>query len=128
MPIPKTFEGRLALPAITAPMFLVSGPDLVVETCRAGVVCTFPALNQRTSEGYSDRLGNADRGDRPEPAPCGINLIVHPTRLYTETGTVHRPDMSLFTDPVNRDFSPIRDTLARENKGRHLCSADIARD
>jgi len=91
MPIPETFEGRLALPAIAAPMFLVSGPDLVVETCRAGVVGTFPALNQRTSEGYADwlseisnRLRDADCGDRPGPAPYGINLIVHRSNTRVE--------------------------------------------
>jgi nitronate monooxygenase len=53
LPIPAAFQGRLAVPAVAAPMFLVSGPDLVVETCRAGVVGTFPALNQRTTEGYA---------------------------------------------------------------------------
>ncbi len=66
-------------------MFLVSGPDLVVAACRAGVVGTFPALNQRTTEGYiawlddiESRLQAArDRGERP--APYGVNLIVHKT-------------------------------------------------
>ncbi|MEJ8571483.1 nitronate monooxygenase family protein [Microbaculum marinum] len=84
MPLPASFEGRLALPAIAAPMFLCSGPDLVVETCRSGVVGTFPALNQRTTDGYADwlseigeRLASADSGDRPEAAPYGVNLIVH---------------------------------------------------
>ena len=51
MPIPAAFEGRLSIPAVAAPMFVTSGPDLVVEACRAGIVGTFPALNQRTSSG-----------------------------------------------------------------------------
>ncbi len=91
MPLPKSFEGRLAVPAIAAPMFLVSGPDLVVETCRSGVVGTFPALNQRTSEGYADwlleieeRLATADCNGRPGPAPYGVNLIVHRTNKRVE--------------------------------------------
>ena len=91
MPLPKSFEGRLAVPAIAAPMFLVSGPDLVVESCRAGIVGTFPALNQRTSEGYADwlreieeRLATADCGDRPGPAPHGVNLIVHRSNKRVE--------------------------------------------
>ena len=70
-------------------MFLCSGPDLVVETCRSGVVGTFPALNQRTSDGYSawlseirDRLAEADCGDRPAPAPFGISNISN-TFLFT---------------------------------------------
>ena len=53
MPLPTTLAGRLRLPAIASPMFLVSGTDLVVETCKAGILGTFPALNQRTSEGYA---------------------------------------------------------------------------
>ena len=71
---------RLAIPAIAAPMFLVSGPDLVVETCRSGIVGTFPALNQRTSEGYAAWLDEIDeRLDGIPASPFGVNLIVHRT-------------------------------------------------
>jgi nitronate monooxygenase len=86
MPLPASFEGRLTVPAIAAPMFLVSGPDLVVEACRSGVVGTFPALNQRSSEGYEAwlteikaRLERAERESGRVPAPFGVNLIVHRT-------------------------------------------------
>ena len=60
-------------------MFLVSGPDLVVETCRSGVIGTFPALNQRTSEGYSEWLSEIKHrlSGHADAAPFGINLIVH---------------------------------------------------
>ena len=80
MPLPQAFAGRLRLPAVAAPMFLVSGPDLVVETCRAGVIGTFPALNQRTSDGLAAWIEEiearlAAAGDTA--APYGINLIVH---------------------------------------------------
>ena len=51
MPLPAALSGRLRIPAVASPMFLTSGPDLVVEVCRAGVLGTFPALNARTSEG-----------------------------------------------------------------------------
>ncbi|BAT57681.1 nitronate monooxygenase [Variibacter gotjawalensis] len=81
MPIPQSFQGRLRLPAIAAPMFLCSGPDLVVEACRAGVVGTFPALNQRTSEGFEAWLEEIqqrlDSHKAEHPAPYGVNLIVH---------------------------------------------------
>ncbi len=76
--------GRLALPAIAAPMFLVSGPDLVVATCRAGVVGSFPALNQRSTEGFDAWCGAVQEGlaspaapGAPAVAPWGVNLIVH---------------------------------------------------
>jgi nitronate monooxygenase len=42
----------MKLPAMAAPLFLVSGPDLVVEACKAGVIGAFPTLNQRTAEGF----------------------------------------------------------------------------
>jgi len=67
-------------------MFLVSGPRLVVEACKAGVSGTFPALNQRTSEGYAAWLDEiaadlaaAEGETGRRPAPFGVNLIVHPT-------------------------------------------------
>jgi nitronate monooxygenase len=84
LPIPAAFAGRLSIPAIAAPMFITSGPDLVVEACRAGIVGTFPALNQRTSEGYEawlveirERLDKIERDTGRPCAPYGVNLIVH---------------------------------------------------
>ena len=81
MPLPVALRGRLMLPAIASPLFLVSGPDLVVETCRAGLLGTFPALNQRSSDGYASWLDEIE--DRlaalPGAAPFGVNLIVHRT-------------------------------------------------
>jgi len=41
------FIDQLSLPVIAAPMFLISGPQLVIECCKNGIVGTFPALNQR---------------------------------------------------------------------------------
>lgn len=82
----STLLDRLSVPAIAAPMFLVSGPDLVVETCRAGIMGTFPALNQRTSEGYAawldeirERLDKVHAATGIVPSPFAVNLIVHKT-------------------------------------------------
>ena len=47
-----SFINQLSIPVIAAPMFLISGPQLVIECCKNGIVGTFPALNQRTSEGF----------------------------------------------------------------------------
>jgi len=64
---------------IAAPMFLVSGPDLVVETCNAGVIGTFPSLNQRTTEGYRDWIHEIRGRLTSDAAAFGVNHIVHPT-------------------------------------------------
>jgi nitronate monooxygenase len=77
--LPKSFIGKLQLPAVAAPMFLVSNPAMVIEACRAGVVGTFPALNQRTSEGFEewlDEIQSALAKDNIQ-TPFGVNLIVH---------------------------------------------------
>ena len=46
------FFSDLEIPAIAAPLFLISGPKLVIECCKNGIVGTFPALNQRTTAGF----------------------------------------------------------------------------
>lgn len=65
-------------------MFLISGPELVIESCKHGVIGTFPALNQRSTEGFREWLvqiekaldGATQPSGRPV-APYGVNLIVH---------------------------------------------------
>ena len=85
MTLPSAFCGAMRLPAIAAPMFLVSGPALVTETCKAGVAGTFPALNARTPEQLDGWLAEinaalaAARAAAPSApvSPYGINLILH---------------------------------------------------
>jgi nitronate monooxygenase len=79
MAIPASLQHGLKLPVIAAPMFLVSGPDLVVECCNAGVIGTFPSLNQRTTEGYRAWLHDIKARLTPDAAAFGVNHIVHPT-------------------------------------------------
>ena len=70
----------LRLPIIAAPMFLVSGPALVTACCRAGIVGTFPALNQRTAQGFEDWLNEIEADLKGVDHPgFGVNLIVHKT-------------------------------------------------
>lgn len=80
------FIKDLNLPVVAAPMFLISGPELVIECCKNGIVGTFPALNQRTSEGFEawliqiiQALKDFENEHGRKPAPFGVNLIVHPT-------------------------------------------------
>ncbi|MBU1383734.1 MAG: nitronate monooxygenase [Alphaproteobacteria bacterium] len=79
MAIPASLQNGLTLPVIAAPMFLVSGPDLVAECCNAGVIGTFPSLNQRTTEGYREWLQEIKSRLKPDAAAFGVNHIVHPT-------------------------------------------------
>ena len=90
MTLPQQLQGRLRLPVIAAPMFLGSGVDLVVGACRSGVVGTFPALNLRTTEDFDawltqidEALADADESGR-EPAPYGVNFVVHRTNKRIE--------------------------------------------
>ncbi len=84
--LPEAFQ-NLRLPVVAAPMFLVSGVDLTVAACTSGIVGTFPALNQRTSDGFEEWLVEikgrleAFRKDHPGApvGPYGVNLIVHRT-------------------------------------------------
>lgn len=85
MPIPQPFRGRLRVPAIAAPMFLVSGPALVAAACKAGVAAAFPSLNARPAEVLGEWLTEIDvalgafMAAHPEApcAPYGVNLILH---------------------------------------------------
>lgn len=87
MPVPRVFKGRMALPAIAAPMFLVSGPKLVIAACQAGVAGTFPSLNARPIEVLDEWLTEieaelgAHLASNPDGpcAPYGVNLILHHT-------------------------------------------------
>ena len=82
--IPAQLVGKLAIPAIVAPMFLVSGPNLVVECCNAGLLGTFPSLNQRSSAGFIAWLDEIESRLSPNAAPYGVNLIVHRTNARVQ--------------------------------------------
>ena len=85
MAIPTSLEGKLRIPLIGAPMFIVSGPELVIEQCKAGIVGSFPALNARPQpllgewiERIKQELGGWSDEHPDEPvAPFAVNQIVH---------------------------------------------------
>ncbi len=81
MSLPKILEGKLKFPVVAAPLFLISGPELVIECCKSGIVGTFPALNQRSTEGFEEWLNEIEAAlvKEESPAPFGVNLIVHRT-------------------------------------------------
>ncbi len=85
MSMPRLLEGRLSLPIIGAPMFIVSGPELVIAQCKAGIVGSFPALNARPKEKLNEWLGQIKtelaeyQAQNPTApvAPFAVNQIAH---------------------------------------------------
>ncbi|BBP81004.1 MULTISPECIES: NAD(P)H-dependent flavin oxidoreductase [unclassified Pseudomonas] len=77
MSLPALLEQRLRMPVVAAPMFLVSGPELVLACSNAGIVGSFPALNQRDSAGFRAWLDEIEAGLQADAAPFAVNLIVH---------------------------------------------------
>ncbi|TPG12280.1 NAD(P)H-dependent flavin oxidoreductase [Sphingomonas oligophenolica] len=94
--IPAIFD-RLRLPVIGSPLFIISGPELVIAQCKAGIVGSFPALNARPQAMLDEWLHriteelaahNRDHPDRPA-APFAVNQIVHKSndRLEADLAT-----------------------------------------
>lgn len=85
MSLPAALANSLRLPIVGAPMFIVSGPELVIAQCQAGIVGSFPALNARPKEQLDDWLTQIaealDSYRRAHPdatvAPFAVNQIVH---------------------------------------------------
>ncbi|THD47252.1 MAG: nitronate monooxygenase [Bradyrhizobium sp.] len=92
MSLPNALRGKLRLPAIGAPLFIISHPALVIAQCKAGIVGSFPALNARPISQLdewlheiTEALAAHDR-DHPESpaAPFAVNQIVHRTNARLE--------------------------------------------
>ena len=85
MAIPTVMQGRLSIPVVGAPLFIISGPELVIAQCKAGVVGSFPALNARPAEmldkwltQINDELDAYNQANPDAPAaPYAVNQIVH---------------------------------------------------
>jgi len=98
------FRDRLELPLIAAPMFLVSGVDLVAAACANGVIGSFPTVNCRTTEqleawltSIAQRLATLEQTSGKAAAPWCPNLIVHRSnaRLADDLAVLlmHRPEI-----------------------------------
>lgn len=85
MPLPPALLANLALPVVAAPMFISSGPELVIAQCTSGVVGSFPALNARPApvlrqwlQRITAALGEHEATHPELPtAPYAVNQIVH---------------------------------------------------
>jgi nitronate monooxygenase len=79
---------ELRIPVLVAPMFLVSGPRLVLAACRHGLIGSFPTAYARTPDDLEGWLRDIERGLAEHPAgaaPYAANLIVHPTNPRMDT-------------------------------------------
>ncbi|MFI6997323.1 NAD(P)H-dependent flavin oxidoreductase [Nocardia sp. NPDC050175] len=119
---------RLTVPLIAAPMFQVSGPELVIAACRAGVVGSFPTVNARTPEQLSQWLSEIDTalasGGGPRPAPVAANLIVHPgnARLLPDLRVLQEQP----TEIVITSVGTPRDVVEPLHEVGSLVLADVA--
>jgi nitronate monooxygenase len=85
MSLPEVLKGRLSVPVIASPLFIISNPDLVIAQCTSGVVGSFPALNARPKEKLEEWFiritGELGEWDAKHPerksAPYAVNQIVH---------------------------------------------------
>lgn len=85
-----TFGGTLRIPVIAAPMFLVSSPKMTLESCRSGIVGSFPAHSTRSREIFVEWLDEIEEGlagmaaAGETPAPYAVNLVVHASNARYE--------------------------------------------
>ncbi len=77
MAMPEVMKGRLSIPVVGSPLFIISNPDLVIAQCRAGVVGSFPSLNARPSGVFEEWLQRLNSELTEDDAPYAVNLIVH---------------------------------------------------
>jgi nitronate monooxygenase len=111
MAIPSSLTGKLRIPLIGAPMFIVSGPELVAAQCKAGIVGSFPALNARPQEALVDwiwqikaELAEHAEAYPDEPvAPFAVNQIAHPSnkRLLADMEVCVREEVPLIITSLN---------------------------
>ena len=111
MALPSSLAGKLRIPLIGAPMFIVSGPELVAAQCKAGIVGSFPALNARPQEALVDwirqikgELAEHAEAHPGEPvAPFAVNQIAHPSnkRLLADMEVCVQEEVPLIITSLN---------------------------
>lgn len=68
---------RLRVPVFQAPMFLQSGPRMVIAACRAGIVGSFPSVNARSLEDLERWMMEISGAVEAQHAPWAVNLMMH---------------------------------------------------
>lgn len=107
MPLPGVIADRLHLPLIAAPMFRVSGPELVIAACRAGVIGAFPTANCRSAEELDTWLTRIRAAVRPQDAPFCPNLIVKHEGMPAQLEVLLRHEIELVITSVGSPASVV---------------------
>jgi nitronate monooxygenase len=123
MTLPASIGKRLRLPLIAAPMLLVSGPELVIAACRAGIIGSFPTKNSRTVDELERWLARM-QSETDGAAPYAPNLIVHRsnTRLAQDIKLVEKYAPALVITSVGSP-APVMDSI---HASGGLVFADVA--
>jgi len=110
MPIPAPLLPNLKVPVVAAPMLIASSARLVIETCRAGAIGTFPALNARSADEYEGWLEEIEQARGPDDAAFGVNLIVAKinTRLADDLAVTVRRRVPLVITSFGADRDVVK--------------------
>lgn len=105
MPIPSHIKDNLSMPVIGSPLFLVSGPELVIAQCKAGIIGSFPALNARPQhvlEEWIIRIKTElaeyqEQNPDAKVAPFAVNQICHGSndRLMEDMATCVKQEVPI---------------------------------
>lgn len=107
---------RLTLPVIAAPMFRVSGPDLVIAACKAGVIGSFPTANCRTVEQFDQWMTQIANALGPDDAPFAPNLIMRRDNMRDELACIVKHGVELVITSVGAPdpaIGPLHDIGAK---------------
>lgn len=121
----QDIKDMMTIPVIVAPMFLISNPTMVIESCKAGVIGTFPALNARTGEKFEEWMKEIKKAlqihemNHPTKkiAPWGVNFIAHSSnkRYENDLALIKEYEPPLIITSLG-DPSPVVE-IAREYGG-----------
>ena len=115
MSLPAALQQRLKIPAIAAPLFLISGPDLVIAACKAGVIGSFPAMNARTSDDFSDWMDRINAEVTSRHAPYAVNFSLarmKGVRLDTDMETCRKYKTPIVITSVGNPAPVVEDIQA----------------
>jgi nitronate monooxygenase len=107
MALPPALQRRLKLPVICAPMFRVSGPELVIAACRAGVIGAFPTANCRSPDELGEWLARIGAALGPDDAPFCPNLIVRHEGLSEQLQQLVRHRVEIVITSVGSPASAV---------------------